>query len=74
MQIKVVKEVRLNAFIHGVFFWWAINSLYQDIIGKEAYLQNVQTNWVDGSITIPIAIGVLFFVVVDLFWKALRKS
>lgn len=50
-----------------------INSLYQDIIGKQAYIEKVQNNWIDGSVTIPLAVGLLVLVAIDIAYKAMAK-
>lgn len=51
-----------------------INSLYQDILGKQAYIEKVKNNWIDGAVTIPLAVGLLILVVVDIAYKARVKA
>jgi hypothetical protein len=43
-------------------------------MGKDAYIENVQSNWIDGSVTIPLAIGVLVFVFIDIVLKLRRGA
>jgi hypothetical protein len=49
----------------------SFHSLYQDIVGKEAYLKIVDAGWVRSGVTIPIA---LFFIAIAclLFYQALK--
>jgi hypothetical protein len=72
-QLKITREVKVNGFLHGMVVYGCIKSLYQDIIGKEAYLQEAERNWMDASITVPLAIILLVLVVLDLVLKAARK-
>jgi len=53
----------------GFFHAFATISLYQDKIGKEAYLANAQETWVDAFITVPIA-GAIWIVTLGslIFW------
>lgn len=74
MKLKVVNEIKVVGFYHGMVVYGCINSLYQDIIGKQAYIEKVQNNWIDGVVTIPIAIGILVLVVIDLVNKARTKA
>ena len=69
IRITVEKVTKFNYFVHGFLCHWAITSLIQDSMGKEAYIENVQSNWIDGSVTIPLAIGVLVFVFIDIIFK-----
>jgi hypothetical protein len=74
MNIKVIKQIKIKSFWHGAISYWALNSLHQDILGKEGYIQKVQTNWIDSMITIPLAIIVIIFVAVDLYAKYKIKA
>ncbi len=52
-------------FFDGILTCVALVSLRQDLMGKDAYIEWCQRNWVSGSITIPLAIIVLLFIT----WK-----
>lgn len=49
------------------YFWagWLIHmasmSLYQDWIGKEAYLEKAARLWIDAAITVPLSLAVIAF-------------
>ncbi len=49
------KKVR-SAFVFGMAFACSLVSLHQDMMGQEAYAKLVETNWVSGWITVPLAI------------------
>lgn len=58
----------MGSFWRGFVACWMVTSLIQDYIGKEAYLKKVEEGWIDASITVPIAIIVLIYVLVGE-WK-----
>jgi len=45
-----------SAFWNGFVVCACLESLRQDMIGKERYIKSVDLNWVDSRITVPIAI------------------
>lgn len=55
----------MNRFYSGIFTGWlimmAIQSIHQDILGKEAYIATVRAHWVSEWVTIPLALIMLFF-------------
>ena len=63
--------MRNLGFIKGFLVCLALGSLYQDIIGKAAYIAHVQNHWIDGSITVPLALIAIVWVV---FYKPNKKD
>lgn len=59
----------MGSFWRGFVACWAVTSLIQDYIGKEAYLKKIEEGWIDASITVPIAITVLMYVLVGEWTK-----
>jgi hypothetical protein len=53
-----------RGFLAGWLILTAFRSLYQDILGKEAFIKVVDAGWVTPCITVPIA---LLFLYVGLF-------
>lgn len=54
-------------FIKGMFFYWAIQSLYQDLFygSAEAFCTYVMNGgWIDKSITIPLAIFIIILCII----------
>ena len=57
-------------FLAGVLSYSAILSISQDIYGLERYIVYIRENWIDSSITIPLA---LFMLTVSfILWKMNR--
>ena len=52
---RLMKNNYLLAFLSGVMFSLSWLSLMQDSFGKDGYIAYVETHWVSGSITIPLA-------------------
>ena len=46
-------------FISGFLFYSAITSLWQDMLGKEAYIELAYQKWIPASKTVPMAIILL---------------
>jgi len=46
----------LETFLAGVVATLGFSSLYQDILGKEAYLKMVDAGWLSGYYTVPLAL------------------
>jgi hypothetical protein len=64
----VKKSTKL--FLAGVLSYSAILSISQDIYGLERYIVYIRENWIDSSITIPLA---LFMLTVSfILWKMNR--
>ena len=59
-----------SKFLSGILVYSAINSLYQDMIGKEAFLERVNNNWYPAYITVPLAIIILIAALVLYFKKS----
>jgi hypothetical protein len=55
----------LKLFCAGYLFHTALQSLYQDAIGKEKYLRIADLMWVDAWYTVPLATAIL---IVALLW------
>ena len=49
-------------YICGFFSYAAISSLYQDWIGKDAYIEKCQNEWISPHITVPFALILLILV------------
>lgn len=62
-----------KSFVAGWFLALAAENLYRVIVGKEAFLENVQSGWAGSSLTVPISFG---FVVLSvcLFLSAYQQS
>jgi hypothetical protein len=60
-------NVKTKAFMAGILFATAVDSLYQDIIGKEAFLRIVDAGWISSVITIPLAIIFIISAFILLF-------
>jgi hypothetical protein len=50
-------------FFTGYIFHGALNSLYQDFLGKDKYLKMADAGWLDPWITVPLALIFLVIVV-----------
>ena len=61
MCLKERNEMN-SSFARGVIAYACCNSLFQDILGLDGYIQMVQDNWVSEGITVPIALFALFLV------------
>lgn len=48
-----------KAFLSGWLVSTALRSLYEDLLGKEAFLRRADAAWVSGWVTVPMA---LFFI------------
>lgn len=59
-----------NKFLAGILTHAAIQSLLQDLQGKEGYIRNVQEHWVDWKISVPIALAVWLLA----FWLSGRED
>lgn len=44
----------------SMLIWICINSILQDVIGKEGCLKRMEANWIDWKISVPISLVVLF--------------
>lgn len=73
MKLKLVHEVKIWGFFHGVILGSCFDSLYQDLIGKQAYINQIQNNWIDSRITIPLAIIMTIATVIHLIYKANKQ-
>lgn len=60
----------MKAFWAGALIDAACRSLYQDAIGKEAFLRVVDANWISGWYTVPLAL-VFLCVGVKLLYDAI---
>lgn len=58
--------MKLHYFLLGMISLSCLNSLFSDILGKEAFVNYVQNNWIDSRITIPIAILGLIYVIASI--------
>ena len=56
-----------NKYVAGIIMYSAVNSLYQDVIGKEGYIERISNGWISSWITVPLAI--LFLVVSVWLYK-----
>lgn len=54
-----------KAFFAGYLAAGAAESLWQDMLGKEAYIKHVEHGWVAAKYTVPIAI---FLLIVAIRW------
>lgn len=54
----------MSDFWRGIWTYIALESLTQDFIGKEAYLQHASEHWADACITVPVALFILGVVIV----------
>jgi hypothetical protein len=61
-MIKVSKEY----FLYGFFFHLCINSLWQDMLGLERYIEEVKLHWVSSAYTVPIAAVLLIFIFLSM--------
>jgi hypothetical protein len=68
------RSLMFRGSIYGALILSAIGSLNQDRLGRDAYLQLVQTHWVDARMTVPIAICALVIGVVAYFVDAIRAT
>jgi len=46
----------MKQFWAGILFYSSIQSLHQDILGKEKYMKAIDLLWIDWRITVPFAI------------------
>lgn len=62
-----------KSLIAGWFLALAVESLYRVIVGKDAYMESVQSGWIGSSLTVPVSFG---FVVLAacLFLSAYQQS
>ena len=79
-KIKVLKEFTkisearsfvLLMYLLGFAFHSALNSLIQDLLGKDRYINVVQNYWVDSTISMPISIvcvGIITSIMI-FFWR-----
>lgn len=69
IKITIEKVTKFNYFRHGIVFYAAVVSLYQDFLGKDAYIEACKNHWIDPSISVPIAIGMLVIIFIDIIRK-----
>lgn len=50
-------------FWAGVSFLFAVQSLFQDFLGRDAYVAQVREHWISSSISVPLALVVLVVIV-----------
>jgi hypothetical protein len=65
---------RFKWFLLGGLFYISINSLAQDIIGKEAYIERVRDYWVPAAVSIPLAIVGIIFVLIYRVIEVIKKE
>jgi len=53
----------MNSFVRGIIFWVCCSSLLQDNLGKEEVIRKIQSEWIDSSITFPLALFILVWVI-----------
>lgn len=54
-------------FVAGATAMAAVHSLYQDVLGIEAYIASVRAGWVSSAFTIPVALIALSWALHTLF-------
>ena len=54
-------SLQTKLFISGAGAYLALDSLYQDYVGKETCLKLMETHWISYKISVPIALIILFF-------------
>ena len=62
--------------IYGVLLHSGMRSLYQDIIGKDAYLQVTAAGWISAKYTVPLALLLIVsvFVAINNLMKEGRED
>ena len=58
-------------FVAGMFFINGLNSLFQDLLGKEAYIQFIKKYWISSWLTVPIA---LFMIIGSIFYMSYQTK
>ena len=59
----------MKQFWSGVLFHGGVISLHQDYQGKEEYIKHVNEHWVNASVTVPIALFMIFVASVLYYWN-----
>jgi hypothetical protein len=49
----------MKKFLSGWLVATAVNSLEQDLLGKESYMKLIDAAWVSWTVTVPMAIATL---------------
>ncbi len=47
LERKLIKSEKGLCFWFGVVFYLCVDALYQDFLGKEAYLKLIQASWIN---------------------------
>lgn len=68
------RALMLRGSIYGALIMSAANSLYQDYLGRDAYVELIQRHWVDARVTVPIAIVALIIGIIAYVVDASRAS
>lgn len=58
-------KILRSEFVCGVVATASVYSLIQDYMGREAYVKWASENWVSGWYTVPLAVFVLVFSIVQ---------
>lgn len=72
---KPIQQIKARprwTFFHGVCFSWAANSLFQDWLGQDRFISWASSHWIPAGITVPLALLVLAFIVMDAITKGKR--
>lgn len=66
----------MKKFLAGMLCAFALESLQQDYMGKEAYIAMCQNHWISADITVPLAIFDLFlaFIICNTVYIPPKKS
>lgn len=60
-----MKRKTKSEFIRGVWFFVALQGIYQDVLGLETYLRHVRKFWAPWWVSVPLCVAMLASVADD---------
>ena len=64
--MSVISKIKLDYFIYGFLFMSSMNSLHQDMLGMEKYIDMVRAGWITPWITVPMALAMMIFIIANV--------
>jgi hypothetical protein len=65
--MKTVREIRKGSFWCGWIFGACVSSLYQDIMGRDRWIEMVRVGWMTPWVSVPLAIVGILLVMANLW-------
>lgn len=56
-SLSSFRSHRWTSYVAGMLAGHSLGSLYQDALGKDAYLEKVSADWISAAYTVPLALA-----------------